>query len=246
MSGVNIVVESHQIQGLHLPSPRAQRSHVPITYLRIMAVYLFPAASQAKLPIEAPDSDYNSNPKRLRAFIRNASMVLLESYENGVKYLCEIGMQWYSPSTQEWLKPTAILKQIQLPDFWEAERQYLESPGCLAKRCLIELQTLSGNGQLHYASPVSAIQIVPQASRPGQITEDNPIAFLDISNRRPCRTRVAGKRRPISYDKTKTEPMFYQSTGNSDQATALQSLGFPRKNPKQIANPKSRNRSVLQ
>ncbi|EEH19665.1 hypothetical protein PABG_01924 [Paracoccidioides brasiliensis Pb03] len=183
-----------------------------------MAVYLFPAASQAKLPIEAPDSDYNSNPKRLRAFIRNASMVLLESYENGVKYLCEIGMQWYSPSTQEWLKPTAILKQIQLPDFWEAERQYLESPGCLAKRCLIELQTLSGNGQLHYASPVSAIQIVPQASRPGQITEDNPIAFLDISNRRPCRTRVAGPgnsspvpRFSSEESKTNSEPQVPQS-----------------------------------
>ncbi|EEH39009.2 hypothetical protein PAAG_01471 [Paracoccidioides lutzii Pb01] len=63
----------------------------------------------------------------------------------------------YSPSTQEWLKPTAILKQIQLPDYWEAERR--ERPVTLC---------VTGIGDTN-SSP---------ASSPGQITEDNPVASL--------------------------------------------------------------------
>src|SRR5437763_844378 len=32
------------------------------------------------------------------------------------------------------LHPTEVLKKIQLPEYWEAERRYLESPDCLAER----------------------------------------------------------------------------------------------------------------
>ncbi len=97
-----------------------------LNYNRIMATHLVAKALQCRLSIRAlnVDRDY-SDLARLRSRSEYAAELLSETYQKwSIRGLT--GM--------EELHPMEVLKQIQSPDYWEVERRYLKSPGCLAER----------------------------------------------------------------------------------------------------------------
>lgn len=104
-----------------------------------MATHLVARAREARLPVQAldPDRDYDDL-ESLKSFSSCAARLLLERYQqnfkNLAKFTTRLGWERHNTEASEGLNPTAALKEIQSPDYWETQRQYLESPGCLAER----------------------------------------------------------------------------------------------------------------
>jgi hypothetical protein len=110
-----------------------------LNYHRIMATYLVARARRARLPVAAidPDRDYNDL-EGLKNFSDTAATSLLDEYrfllELHAKDVAWFKLQSYDTSQEERLNPMTVLKEIQIPEYWETERRYLESPGCLSER----------------------------------------------------------------------------------------------------------------
>lgn len=104
-----------------------------LNYHRIMATLLVARARECRMPVRAIDlnRDYNDL-ARLRGLSKYAADLLLERHQKW-------GMLW----GMEKLHPREVLKEIQSPEYWDAERRYLESPGCLAERQKASASTLS-------------------------------------------------------------------------------------------------------
>ena len=100
-----------------------------LNYHRVMATYLVTRVRELRLPIQAldPNRDYNKL-ARLRSFSEHAADLLLERHK-----------LWGNRE----LHPREVLKKIQSPEYWDAERNYLKSPGCLTERQKAFTSTLS-------------------------------------------------------------------------------------------------------
>ena len=89
-----------------------------------MATLLVAKARESRLPVHALDPDRHYNDlAHLRSLSKCAAELLLETHQKW-------GMRWGMRK----LHPKEILKKIQSPEYWDAERRDLESPGCLAER----------------------------------------------------------------------------------------------------------------
>ncbi|PGH15729.1 hypothetical protein AJ80_05437 [Polytolypa hystricis UAMH7299] len=110
-----------------------------LNYHRIMATCLVSRARKAHLPVQAlnHERDY-ADIVSLKCLSKYASELLLDKYQFNLRSLANmaslLGPGKLMTSGTDRLHPVAILREIQSPEFWDAERRYLESLGCLAER----------------------------------------------------------------------------------------------------------------
>lgn len=93
-----------------------------------------------------------------------------------------------------------ILKKIQSPEYWEAERRYLESPGCLAERQKASASTLSaevlpgvpsiGVGDHESPHQESAAEGCLESTRHGNMMADG----ISMAEQRPLQAPPQGTR----------------------------------------------------
>ena len=103
-----------------------------LNYHRIKAILLVARARPLRLAREIDSNDYHDG-ERLRIIWKSAAKAL---------------------SRMKRIDPNEILKEIQNPEYWDAERRYLESPGCLEQR---ERASVSTPSTGIYFSPPSML-----------------------------------------------------------------------------------------
>lgn len=96
---------------------------VDLNYHKTMATHLVAMAKHLRLPVRSLNlgRDYDDLAS-LRSRSNYATELLLNNHQR---------IPVWGPRGPH---PMEVLKKIQSPEFWEAERKYLESPGCLAER----------------------------------------------------------------------------------------------------------------
>ncbi|KAI1955567.1 hypothetical protein LOZ58_006710 [Ophidiomyces ophidiicola] len=108
-------------------------------YHRILATSLVTRARLARLSVRPidPDDDYDDITS-LRGLSRHSAKLLQEKY---LKMLERVNDHFerfkltHRPTTStEMLNFVNVMKEIPFPEYWETERRYLESPGCLLER----------------------------------------------------------------------------------------------------------------
>jgi len=116
-------------KNLHTPEPhqcalgsKCIREIESLNYHRVKAIHLTARATQLKLHIR-PDPDRFDDLEYIRKTCENIMDLLGRALVKS--------------------DPWAILKEIRSPEYWEAERNYLEHPGCLEQREKMSASTLS-------------------------------------------------------------------------------------------------------